>query len=333
MNTTAQPIEKAKLDLLAANADAKKFKDILGEFDAKQLKAIQEFFWDFIIKESKTTPTKFTPKHIIEALEPTSKYQQRARCREPLGYCTISMCVRINPECAVKRITGIMLALRPFIETIVTARPEILSGNYLQEQASLPALLPPKSTPAVKEEPLPSSARIIKEAGNNAASTAPAASAPAALPESSASDAKEDPHGQTAAAQIKEKFEKYRPKLWEMVEFDGLDHAFIMTKAGHVVQTASSSRSEFEKMAKILSEEIASVIEQGDAASFHPLLTVTKEFKKGVLAIRSLGNDIYLVGTSETVLPGKIHSLIVRLGELLKIEMSIAEKTQAKPQA
>jgi len=324
MSTTEQIIEQAKLDLLAASTDTDKFKEVLRQFEAKELKSILEFFWDFIIRESQTAKTKYSAKNIIESLEPTSKYQQRERCKEPLGYCTISMCVRIDPACAVKRITGIMLSLRVFIQTLLTERPELLTSLPVAassqpeqvEAAATSKIEAPLQSPVSEAKPI---AALKEQVVSKQMSPAPESTSPSSI---------DDPHGQTAADQIKGKFEKYRDKLWEMVEFEGLDHAFIMTKEGHVLQTASASRNEFEKIAQTISHEIESIIEQGEAASFSPLLTVTKEFSNSVLAIRSLGNHIYLVGVSATVLPGKIHSLIVRLGEHLKLEMSIAEKMQ-----
>jgi hypothetical protein len=106
-----------------------------------------------------------------------------------------------------------------------------------------------------------------------------------------------------------------------MVEFEGLDHVFLQTKEGQVLQFASSSRNDYLNIASKISSEIESVIEQGEAANYEQLLTVTKEYSQGVLAIRFLKDDIYLVGVSETVLPGKIHSLIVKLGDLVKAEL------------
>ncbi|MDW8465051.1 MAG: hypothetical protein RML35_02355 [Chloroherpetonaceae bacterium] len=46
----------------------------------------------------------------------------------------------------------------------------------------------------------------------------------------------------------------------------------------------------FERIADVIADEIFWVKEQGSALNFASLLTVTKEFERGVLAIRALGN-------------------------------------------
>ncbi|MDW8018939.1 MAG: hypothetical protein RMI34_02560 [Chloroherpetonaceae bacterium] len=278
-----------KHNLLASVSDEAVYVSILKKLSAKELKHLQEFFWDFIINESQQAPTKRTRADILALLEPTSKYQQRARCHVPLGYCSISMCVRINPACAVTRISGILTAIRPLLQTLVKERPELLSRFPAAPTAAEEVILVTERRKSVKE----------------------------GLPKRLA-------EAETLSDDYKSKFARYKERLWSMIESDGLDYALIMTEQGTILQIATTKKYDFERIADVIADEIFWVKEQGSALNFASLLTVTKEFERGVLAIRALGNRLYLVGASETVLPAKIHSLICRLGSELSKEINAA---------
>lgn len=285
-------LSPVKHSLLASVSDEAVYLSILKKLNAKELKHLQEFFWDFILTESQQAPTKRTRADILALLEPTSKYQQRARCQEPLGYCTISMCVRINPACAVTRISGILLAIRPLLQTLLKERPELLS-------------------------------RFAPTSGNKAAESLEQAaerrkSIKEGLPKRLA-------EAETWSDADKQKFLRYKERLWSMIESDGLDYALIMSEQGTILQVATTKKYDLGRVADVIADEIFWVREQGSAAQFSQLLTVTKEFERGVLAIRSLGNRLYLVAASETVLPAKIHSLICRLGNELRRELEMAQ--------
>lgn len=295
--TTAQldALNSVKQNLLSSVADEQAYSALLQKLSAKELKHLQEFFWDFLITESQQAPTKRARADILAVLEPTSKYQQRARCQEPLGYCTISMCVRINPACAVNRISGILTAIRPMLHTLVSERPELLS-KFAAAPVAAPAAQQLSERKKAVKEGLPK--RIAE---------------PETLPED-----------------IRDKFSRYKETLWSMIESDGLNHALIMTEQGTILQFATTKKHDLNRITDVIADEIFWVKEQGSAAQFKDLLTVTKEFENGVLAIRSLGNKLYLVAASETVLPGKIHSLIWRLGNELRrdIQDDLAATTQ-----
>jgi len=103
---------------------------------------------------------------------------------------------------------------------------------------------------------------------------------------------------------------------------EGLEHAILMSEGGTILVHASSKPQELEKLSAIVGDEIYAVTEQGEAAHLNGLLTVTKEYTDGVVAIRSIGQKLYLVGVSRIVLPARIHSLIVKLGTELSKEVS-----------
>jgi hypothetical protein len=280
-------LDTIRTQLLAAVGDETVFGDLLRKIDAKQLKQIQEYFWDFIINESQSASTKRTRMEILSLLEPTAKYQQRARCEEPLGYCTISMCVRINPSCAVTRIGGVMQTIRPLLKTLLDERPELLGTS---------------NAAAVAER-----IQFVQEDKNFA-------------PHEGIRRRERKP--ETITDEMRLRFAKYKDALWAMIEEEGLEHAILMTEQGGILQHATTKKQDMNRITSLLSDEIFAVIEQGEAAQFQPLLTVTKEFEKAVVAMRSVGNGLYLVGVSETVLPARIHSLIVRLGSELKNEIA-----------
>jgi hypothetical protein len=271
-----------KHSLLSSASDESVYGTILRKLNVKELKHLQEFFWDFLINESQQAPTKFTRADILAVIEPTSKYQQRARCQEPLGYCTISMCIRINPACATTRISGILLSIRPLLQTLVSERPDLLSKFSTASTA-------PATASSIERQ------KLVKEG----------------LPKRLAEP-------ETLSDDFRAKFARHKETLWSMIESDGLDHALIMTEQGTILQFATTKSHDLNRITDIIADEIFWVKEQGQAAAFDNLLTVTKEFEHGVLAIRSLGNKLYLVGSSQTVLPGKIHSLIWRLGNELR---------------
>lgn len=303
MNTTTDAISTIKRGLLESAGDEQKFTELLKSIDINQLKEIQQFFWDLVIEQSQPTKTPITRRDIISAIEPASKFQQRARCKEPIGYCTISLCMRTDPQCAANRILGIMKSLRSMLAAILSERPELLS-------TPIETLVFSQNGTAPTASPLAPDGEIISD------------------PESAmvATEACETP----SLTEPKENmYAKYKPTLWSMIEFEGLDHAILMTTDGEILEHASSAKADIGAIAQVISSEIYAVIEQGEAANFKPLLTVTKEFKKGVIAIRWLGGNIYLVGISETVLPGKIHSLIVRLGNQLKEELDVTQIPEA----
>lgn len=291
MSETLNVVTLAKQDLLKSVENEAEYKSVLNRLDAKQLKDLQKQYWDFLIEESQTTKKPISRGDILSRLEPTAKYQQRARCKEPEGYCTISMCVRINPKCAVTRISEIMLAIRPLIISLLEERPELRQGFKPSEPA--PALSESKpvaaSEPAfVEEVPLVHRERVPEVISDT----------------------------------VRQKFQKYKEQLGRMIETEGLEHAILMSEGGTILVHASSRPHELEKLSAIVGDEIFAVTEQGEAANLTGLLSVIKEYSEGVVAIRSIGEKLYLVGVSRIVLPAKIHSLMIKLGTELSREVS-----------
>ncbi len=290
MSDTLYAVQFAKQALLDSVENEAEYKSVLSRLNAKQLKEIQKQYWDFLIEESQSTKKPISRGDILACLEPTAKYQQRARCKEPEGYCTISMCVRINPKCAVTRISEIMLAIRPLIVSLLNERPELRQSFKPSEVA--PALsepVPDVSEPAfVEEAPLVRRERV-----------------PEVIPD-----------------EMRQKFQKYREHLGRMIETEGLEHAILMSEGGTILVHASSKPHELEKLSATVGDEIFAVTEQGEAANLNGLLSVIKEYSEGVVAIRSIGEKLYLVGVSRIVLPAKIHSLMIKLGTELSKEVS-----------
>jgi|YNPMSStandDraft_2_1061718.scaffolds.fasta_scaffold00925_6 hypothetical protein len=295
MSNTLNTIEIAK-DLLESAHNEAEYKSVLSRLDAKQLKEIQKQYWNFLIEESQTAKTPISRGDILSRLEPTAKYQQRARCKEPEGYCTISMCVRINPKCAVTRISEIMLAIRPLIVNLLNERPELrqhfkfkpVAEPFVSDTTPSPAFSTLSEEPPIEEKPLVRRERV-----------------PEVIPD-----------------EMRQKFQKYRETLGRMVETEGLEHAILMSEGGTILVHASSKPQKLAKLSAIVGNEIYAVTEQGEAAHLKGLLTVTKEYSDGVVAIRSIGQKLYLVGVSRIVLPARIHSLIIKLGTELSKEVS-----------
>ncbi len=295
MNETLYDIESAKQALLENAENEAEYRSVLSRLNAKQLKEIQKEYWSFLIEESRTAKTPISRSDILSRLEPTAKYQQRARCKEPEGYCTISMCVRINPQCAVTRISEIMLAIRPLVIHLLKERPEL--RDYFKHRPAAPAF----DTAAPTQDELVTNSFALAEAEIRPR--------PERTPE-------------IIPDEVRQKFQKYRELLGKMLENEGLEHAILMSKGGTILVYASSKPNELTRLSSIISDEIHAVTEQGEAANLIGLLTVTKEYTDGVVAIRSIGQNLYLVGVSRIVLPARIHSLIIRLGTELSKEVS-----------
>jgi hypothetical protein len=274
--------ELAKYDLLRTAQSEPEYRKVLSRLDAKQLKAVQKHYWDFLIEESQQAKTRISRADILSKLEATAKYQQRARCKEPEGYCTISMCVRINPSCAVTRISEIMLSVRPMVARLVMERPELLQLKTVPREEPAPEPMP---------EPEPVHEEGIKP--------------------------RRERSSQVVSEAQREPFARYKNALGKMVEVDGLEHVALMTDGGGILQSVSNQPMELAKLVRLFVEEISAVEEQGEVIGLKPLLTVTKEYTHGVAAIRALGKQIYLVAFSTIVLPAKIHSLITKLGTTL----------------
>jgi hypothetical protein len=288
---TLNAVALAKQDLLKNAQNETEYQSVLNRLDAKQLKDLQKQFWDFLIEESQTAKKPISRGDILSRLEPTAKYQQRARCKEPEGYCTISMCVRINPKCAVTRISEIMLAIRPLVVSLIDERPGLRDGvKHLPTPTSVSEPAPDTASQAtlVEEEPTVRRERVQEVISDD----------------------------------MRQRFQKYKEQLGRMIETEGLEHAILMSEGGTILVHASSKPHELEKLSMIVGDEIFAVIEQGEAATLSGLLSVIKEYSEGVVAIRSIGEKLYLVGVSRIVLPAKIHSLMVKLGTELSKEVS-----------
>lgn len=295
MSEALDAVSLAKQDLLKSAQNETQYQSVLNRLNAKQLKDLQKQFWDFLIEESQTAKKPISRGDILSRLEPTAKYQRRARCKEPEGYCTISMCVRINPKCAVTRISEIMLAIRPLIVSLINERPELRDGvKHLPTPTSVSELAPDTASQAalVEQEPTVRRERVQEVISDD------------------------------MRQKFQKKFQKYKEQLGRMIEMEGLEHAILMSEGGTILVHASSKPHELEKLSRIVGDEIFAVIEQGEAATLRGLLSVIKEYSEGVVAIRSIGEKLYLVGVSRIVLPAKIHSLMVKLGTELSKEVS-----------
>ncbi|MCS6988520.1 MAG: roadblock/LC7 domain-containing protein [Chloroherpetonaceae bacterium] len=295
MSEAIDALAFAKQELLDYAENEAEYKATLSRLDARQLKEIQKDYWNFLIEESQKAKTPISRGDILSRLEPTAKYQRRARCKEPEGYCTISMCVRINPRCAITRISEIMLAIRPLVVQLLSERPELRTYFKPAESDATkePQTLGERQLGAAKEIAPEEEARPRRER----------------VPE-------------FISEETKQAFQKYKEALWRMVEGEGLEHAILMSEGGTILVRASLKPQELERLSAVVSDEIFAATEQGEAAGLNRLLTVTKEYDDGVVAIRSIGEKLYLVGVSRIVLPGKIHSLIVRLGDEISKEIS-----------
>ncbi|MBC8043193.1 MAG: hypothetical protein IAF08_07085 [Rhizobacter sp.] len=295
--TSTELSRSLKAELFAAATDDKKYRALIATLDARLLKQLQEFVWAFIVDESQAAPTKRSRSEIMAMLEPTARYQQRAKCLEPLGYCTIAMCVRINPSCAATRIGGILTTLRPLLTTLLEERPELTDLPQVAEPDDvIPTAIPQPALPVAAPKKKEIAAEGVPQQRERKEEIVP--------------------------EELKARYAKFRPMLWSMVETEGLEYALLITEGGGVLQHASSHEHDVSEISQTLADEVSSVIEQGEAVNYTQLLTVTKEFEGGVVAMRSIGGGLYLIGISSTVLPGKIHSLIIKLGGQLIEEIA-----------
>ncbi len=322
MTSTTETNITLKQDLLSTAQEKEDFLKLLSRLSVKELKHALEFLWDFLLDESTTCPTVVSQTDLLQAIEPLSKYQQRVKCQEPLGYCTVSMCVRVNPDCAQQRLTSNLNSLLPMVKTLIKEKPECLSYQFEESETETEEIQITENQSSEIKSPETEIDEPIADIANNELTEVSEAPPGEPIEEIEFQETTQPQvTNEIENTELQAKYSQFKDLLWSMVEFEGLDHVFLQTKEGQVLQFASTSRNDYLIIASKISAEIESVIDQGHAANYQQLLTVTKEYSQGVLAIRFLKDDIYLVGVSETVLPAKIHSLIVKLGDLVKPEL------------
>jgi hypothetical protein len=320
-NTSLEISESFKLEVVQGAFEETRFNELLKPLDAKQLRQVQEYMWDFVLIESQGTSAPFTRVDILSRMEPTAKHQEKQHCIEPLGFCTMTMCLRINPSCAAIRIRGIIEVLRGMTLDIIKHKPEILTRK-IETSEKPQELFPtpiPDITPITTAEPNPAlvSTKPV-ESSPNAPSSAQVT--PATKPV-----ATRQPLSAYATAVMK-KERNLRDLLYSIIELENIDNVMLLDGNGNSLVSLTAKGLLLDKAIELTEAEIQNIQEQGKFAHFNQLVTVIKEYEQGIFALKGLGNDLFLTVSTETISPSQTHVLINKLARQLHIALDQLSK-------
>lgn len=97
---------------LAIMDDKQAFLKKLSGLSSKKTLILQPLLWDYVMKLGLKTNSNFKRSDITEKLEKSETYQKRVGCTLPISYCRGKICVFSNPECATRKIKGVIYILR-----------------------------------------------------------------------------------------------------------------------------------------------------------------------------------------------------------------------------
>ncbi|MDX2128420.1 MAG: hypothetical protein SFU91_05230 [Chloroherpetonaceae bacterium] len=293
MSETQSISNELQQELIDSCDDPDKFRVVLSKLTARDLKPIYDTLYQFVLSESQNAQTVVTRFDLQVGTLAVSAYQQKAKCKEPLGYCTLSMCVRINPTCGTQRLIMLLSDLRPFLYRLLLERPELRS---LPKSPEIEVMT---YEPISEVQPEREEVKLIE--------TKP--------PEQVVQKAE-------IASEMIDKVFRSKNNLWQMVDKEGFEHALVVTEWGDIIESASTKPINLKPIAQALSNEIQSLNLQGKTLSLNRLRVITKEYRNAVVGMYSLGENLYLLGISSAVLPGKLHSIISKSGQRMRSDLA-----------
>lgn len=92
--------------------DKQAFLKKLNGLSSKKTLILQSILWDYVMKLGLKKNPNFKRSDITEKLEKSETYQKRVGCTLPNSYCRGKICVFSNPECATRKIKGVIYILR-----------------------------------------------------------------------------------------------------------------------------------------------------------------------------------------------------------------------------
>lgn len=238
------------------------FLSTISPLSPPELKEIQEYLWDVIMEESESKKLGITRSDIISRFEPTTNYQYRAACKEPLGYCTLNMCIKIDGRCATNRLRGMIEVLR-----------KILSDIHANEDLDR---------------------RLVEfEEKNRLKSTSNGLQ----FNESSVMDVTDDINitKPNYGLLLKQKVTNLREILFSVIEIEGAETVILLDHTGNIIEMVSNTRVNTTKVNRIITDILAYVRKLGDKHNNAHFKLLTNEFDDGLMVMRPMENNISLV--------------------------------------
>ncbi|NUQ83011.1 MAG: hypothetical protein HUU10_15520 [Bacteroidetes bacterium] len=249
---------KQKLQLLVKRPQ--EFLTELSPLQPLQLKEVQENLWDIIMAESGKKGVSVTRSDIISRFEPTTNYQYRAGCKEPLGYCTLNMCIRLDPKCSVNRLRGMIEVLRKILAEMYKA--EDLDSRLAELETT--------------HKPY------------------------RAIPAASSETVVEHPDVALKISQIKSKLPNLREILFSIIEIDGAEMVAMIDKRGKIVELVSNNKIQstiFTRRIAMLTDYFTRL---GDRVFSSGIQSSVNEYENGLILVHKLDHDLFILISSST---------------------------------
>ncbi|MBN8706223.1 MAG: hypothetical protein J0L62_10155 [Bacteroidetes bacterium] len=260
----------------------KKPQDFLSELSVLnplQLKEVQEYLWDCIMEESTKKNLHVTRSDIISRFEPTTNYQYRAGCKEPLGYCTLNMCIKLDPKCSINRLRGMIEILRKILADIYKA--EDLDRRISELEVSSRKI--PVATPIIDSK-----------------------------------EGEQTHKGHSVTHTLKSKIKNLREILFSIIELDGAETVCLMDSHAKIVELVSNQKMNSSSFSKQISELVKYYQKLLPKLKAESIQTVTNEYYQGLMVIHLLNHDLFLMVISRTTdVPAKTLKRVVRISEEL----------------
>lgn len=238
------------------------FLSNISPLNPLELKEIQEYLWDVIMDESESHKLGITRSDIISRFEPTTNYQYRAACKEPLGYCTLNMCIKLDERCATNRLRGMIEVLRKIMADIYTN--ENLDAKLAEFEA--------KTKPADQGYGIQFNQNTFLDVSKD-------------------SENKDVNYG----FQIKQKVKNLREILFSVIEIEGAETVILLDKGGNIIEMVSNSRVNTSKVNQIIVDILSWIQKIRLLIKAEKYNVLTNEFEHGLMVMRPLENSIDLV--------------------------------------
>lgn len=255
--------EKVKLRSRYLVKKPQEFLSEISSLNPLELREVQEYLWDVIMEESEKRSLKITRSDIISRFEPTTNYQYRAGCTEPLGYCTLNMCIKLDNRCATNRLRGMIEVLRK-IMTDIYGKEDL--DKKLQELDGKNQLL--KST-------FDYSFKADEGTGSSASKT-------------------------STGVKIKQKIKNLRELLFSVVEIDGAETVTLIDGMGNIIEMVTNSKLNSRKINELFSYQIQFIEKFGFKVNWNHPEVLIHEYDQGLVIIRPVMTDIYLIIVTRT---------------------------------
>lgn len=238
------------------------FQTAISVFNPPELKEIQEFLWDVIMEESDSRKLGINRSDIISRFEPTTNYQYRAACKEPLGYCTLNMCIKLDTRCATNRINGMIEVLR-----------KILADIYINDDLDRKLLeFEEKSKQKDQSKGLQFNETSIVDVTDELNVTKP-----------------------NFGLLIKQKVANLREILFSIIEIEGAETVILLDHTGNIIEMVSNTRVNTVKVNIIIGDILNFIRKLGEKNDNSRFKLIINEFQDGLMVIRPMENNISLV--------------------------------------